>query len=148
MTLHGRNVAVLRPAQQIPFPMAGNRSVFRFRRSFPNRDGIDDLAPGLPAVAGVSRAAHAPLRSQLVPQLFFQHSTGLNEQAAVDGFVKHSHALVIRILSLQPPRNLSGDQSNISLLATMLCNFRFTARRQIFGRDTDSQAWLSASWAR
>ncbi len=54
------------------------------------------------------RAAHASLRAQLVQQLFFQHSAGLNEQAAIDGFVGHAQALVIRILGLQPSGNLLG----------------------------------------
>src|ERR1700740_2345005 len=56
----------------------------------------------------MARAAHAALRAQLVQQLFFQHSAGLNEQAAVDGFVGHAQALVIRILGLQPSGNLLG----------------------------------------
>jgi hypothetical protein len=38
-----RNVTVLRAAQQIAFSMTRNRSVFHFRRSFADRDGIDDL---------------------------------------------------------------------------------------------------------
>ena len=58
--------------------------------------------------AGVPRAAHAPLRSQVVHQLFFQYSPRLNEQAAVNGFVGHAHALVIGILALQPSGNLLG----------------------------------------
>ena len=37
------NVAVLGAGQQIAFPMTRNRSVFRFRGSFPDRDGINDL---------------------------------------------------------------------------------------------------------
>src|SRR5215470_10544150 len=86
--------------------MSGNRSIFRFRRSLPDRDGIDDLTLGVPVHAGVSRAAHAPLRAQAVQQLFFQYSSRLNEQAAVNGLVGHSHAPVIGILGLQPPRNL------------------------------------------
>src|SRR6185369_2611489 len=56
----------------------------------------------------MSRAAHAPLRPQVVQQLFFQHSAGMNEQATVNGLVGHSHALVIGILSLQPSGNLLG----------------------------------------
>src|SRR5246127_2821234 len=58
--------------------------------------------------AGVTRAAHASLRPQVVRQLFFQRSTCLNEQAAVDGLMGHAHALVMGILSLQPPGNLLG----------------------------------------
>src|SRR5713101_717180 len=56
----------------------------------------------------MSRAAHTPLRSQVVHQLFFQYSPRLNEQATVDGFVRHSHALVIGIVRLQPSGNLFG----------------------------------------
>ena len=109
MPLHQcRNVTVLSAGQQIAFPMTRNRSVFRFRRSFANGDGIDDPTPAMPVNAGVPRAAHAPLRPQVVHQLFFQYSPSLNEQAAVNGLVGHAHALVIGILGLQPPGNLFG----------------------------------------
>src|SRR6266436_976707 len=56
----------------------------------------------------MSRAAHAPLRAQVVHQLFFQYPPRLNEQAPVDGLVRHSHALVIGIPGLQPSGNLFG----------------------------------------
>src|ERR1700691_3498782 len=63
----------------------------------------------------MTRAAHAPLRPQVVQQLFFQCSPGLNEQATVNRFVGHAQALVVGILVLQPPGNLLGrpvqDQS-------------------------------------
>ncbi len=57
---------------------------------------------------GVSRTAHAPLRPQVVHQLFFQHSPRLNEQAAVNGLVGHAHALIVGIVGPQPPGNLLG----------------------------------------
>src|SRR2546426_3939987 len=56
----------------------------------------------------MSRAAHAALRPQVVQQLFFQYSPRLNEQATVNGFLRHSHALVIGIVGLQPSGNLFG----------------------------------------
>src|SRR5258706_4779150 len=59
-------------------------------------------------LAEMARATHAPLRSQVVHQLFFQYATRLNEQAAVNGFVRHAHALVVGIPILQPPGNLLG----------------------------------------
>jgi hypothetical protein len=43
----------------------------------------------------MSRAAHAPFRPQVVHQSFFQHPLCLNEEAAVNRFVEHSHARVI-----------------------------------------------------
>ena len=46
--------------------------------------------------------------SQVAHQLFFQHSTRLDEQAAVNGLVGHAHPLVVGILGLQPPGNLLG----------------------------------------
>ena len=79
MTLYQRgHVAVARPAQQIALPMAGNGTVFDFRRSFADGDGIDDLALGVPVNAGVPRAADPPLRSQITNQLLFQRSPRLN----------------------------------------------------------------------
>src|SRR3984885_15509363 len=42
----------------------------------------------------------------MLNQLFFQHSTRLNEQAAINRFMRHAHALVLGILTLQPPGNL------------------------------------------
>src|SRR5580698_805810 len=138
-----RDVTVLRAAQQIAFPMTRNSSVFRFRRSFADRDGIDDLTARLSADGCVSRAAHASLRPQVVHQLFFQYATRLNEEAAVNRLVGHSHARVIGELDFQP--FCSSDQFRISLLATMLRNLRFPAIKHLFGRKAETQAWRSAS---
>src|SRR6059058_1697789 len=102
------NVAVLSSGQQIAFPVARDRSVFRFRWPFADRDGIDDLPPCMSMLAEMARATHAPLRPQVVHQLFFQYATRLNEQTTVDGLVRHAHALVVGIPILQPPGNLLG----------------------------------------
>src|SRR5271154_7325459 len=88
--------------------MARNRAVFHFRRPLADRDGSDDLPACLSMFAGMTRAAHAPLRPQMVHQLFFQCTPSLNEQAAVNRFVGHAQALVVGILVLQPPGNLFG----------------------------------------
>src|SRR5258708_27649295 len=58
--------------------------------------------------AGVTRAAHASLRPQVIHQLLFQRSTGLNEQTSAYGLVGNAHALVVEILSLKPPGDLLG----------------------------------------
>src|SRR6202167_5826063 len=109
MTFHqSRNVTVLSTGQQIAFPMTRKGSVFRFRRPLADRNRIDDLPAGLSLLAGMTRAAHAPLRPQMVHQLFFQCAPGLNEQATVNRFVGHAQALVVGILGLQPPGNLFG----------------------------------------
>src|SRR5487761_543920 len=62
----------------------------------------------MPMLAEMARATHAPLRPQVVHQLFFQYATRLNEQTTVDGLVRHAHALVVGIPILQPPGNLLG----------------------------------------
>src|SRR3984885_12379077 len=116
MTFHqSRNVAVLSTGQQIAFPMTRNGSVFHFRRPLADREGLHDLPAGLSLLAGMTRAAQAPLRPQMVHQLFFQCTPSLNEQATVNRFVGHAQALVVGILVLQPPGNLLGrpvqDQS-------------------------------------
>jgi hypothetical protein len=107
MTLYQRgHVAVARPAQQIALPMTGNGTIFDFRRSFADGDGIDDPALRVPVIAGVPRAADPLLRSQITNQLLFQRSPRLNEQAAINRFVRHAQALVIRVVLLQPSGNL------------------------------------------
>ena len=81
--LHQRDhVAVVRPAQQIALPMAGNGTVFGFGRSFADRNGIDDLAAVMPMNTGVPRAADPPLGPKAMNQLLFQRSARLNEQTS------------------------------------------------------------------
>ncbi len=46
------------------------------------------------------------------------------------------------------PEICSGDQSNISLLATIFCNLTWIASKQRLGRKADSQASEPASLAR
>ena len=58
--------------------------------------------------AGMSRTAHAPLRPQMIHQLFLQYSSRLNEQAAINSLVGHVHILVVGITGLQPTGNLFG----------------------------------------
>ncbi len=70
------HVAVARPAQQVALPIAGNSTIFHFRRSFPDGNGINDSSLGVPAHAGVPRAADPPLGSQVLNQLLFQRSGG------------------------------------------------------------------------
>jgi len=96
MTFHqGGDVTVLGAANQVAFPMAGNGAVLNFRGPFPDGDGIDDLTTAMSAIAGVPRAAYTPLGPKMLNQLFFQHSSRLDEQAAINRFVGHAHTLVV-----------------------------------------------------
>jgi hypothetical protein len=66
----------------------------------------DDLAARLSADHGVPRAADPAPRPQVPQQLLFQRPAGLNEEAAVNGFVRHAQARVLGMLALQPDGNL------------------------------------------
>src|SRR6202047_3327481 len=81
-------------------------AVLNFRGPFSDGDGICDLTARVSKDTSVLRAAYATLGSQVPKQLFLQHSSRLNEQATVNGFVGHTHALVIGILGFQPTGNL------------------------------------------
>ncbi len=63
---------------------------------------------------------------------------GLNEQASVNGFVGHTHALIIGVLDFQPSGDGFGDQSRISLLNDVPKSVM--ERRQRLGRKADCQA--------
>src|SRR6204780_392866 len=86
--------------------MPGNGAVLDFCGSFSDGVGLGDLTARVFEDARVLRAAYAALRPQVGNQLFFQHSAGLNEQATVNGLVRHAHTLVAGILGRQPSGNL------------------------------------------
>src|SRR5277367_2790057 len=86
--------------------MSGNGAILYFCGSFPDRDSLCDLTARVFKDTSVLRAAYAALRPQVCNQLFFQRSPGLNEQATVNGLVRHAHTLVTGILSRQPSGNL------------------------------------------
>src|SRR6202453_1724789 len=103
-----RKKAVLPPGQQIAFQMTRKSSIFHFRRPLADRESIDDLPAGLSLLAGMTRAAHVPLRPRVAHQLFLQYAPRLHEQATVNRFVGHAQTVVVGILGLQPPGNLLG----------------------------------------
>jgi len=47
----GCDMTIFAACEQIPLPMIGNSAVFNLRRSFANRDGIDDLTSTVPQPA-------------------------------------------------------------------------------------------------
>src|SRR5258708_3642791 len=86
--------------------MTGNGAVLHFSGPFPDGDGLGDLTARVFKDTRVLRPAYAALGSQVLQQFLFQHSARLNEQASVNGFVGHTHALIIGILDFQPSGNL------------------------------------------
>src|SRR4030088_2514076 len=55
MSFHqGCDMTIPAAAKQVALPMTGNSAVFNLRRSFPNRDGINDLTSRLSVSPRVS----------------------------------------------------------------------------------------------
>src|SRR2546423_15304621 len=80
MTLdQGRDVAVLRPGQEIAFPMARHRPIFNRCRSLTDRDDILDLPPSIADETRLFRSTDRALRPKMAKQLFFEHPAGLNK---------------------------------------------------------------------
>jgi len=94
---------------------------------------IDRLASDGGGLLGAEKSAARATSSAVCPR-------GLNEQAAVNGLARHSHAPLVGIRSFSHPEICSGDQSRISLLAAVFRNFGLTARRHFFDRNAKSQA--------
>ena len=92
------------------------------------RVSASTICPGLSVFTGMARSAHAPLRPQVVHQLFFQYSPCLNEQAAVHGLVGHAHALIVGIAGLQPSGNLLGRPVQNQFTRNDVAPWRATSR--------------------
>src|SRR5271155_1750871 len=100
------DVTVLCAADEIALPVTWDRSVLDLRWSFPDRDGLDDLALCMSTLTRVLRAADEALGPKVPNELFFQYSTRLNKEATVNGLVGHAQALILGILDLEPSGNL------------------------------------------
>ena len=104
----GCDVGVLRAGNQVPFPVAGDRTVLDFRWTFTDRDRVDDLTSCLTRGVGVLCAPHKTPRAKMADQLPFQDAAGLDEQTAVNRFVGHAHAPIVCKVRLEPTCNLLG----------------------------------------
>ena len=124
--------------------MTWNGTILHFRGPFADRDGLRDLTAPVFKDSRVLRPAYAALGSQVLQQLLFQRSTGLNEQASVNGFVGHAHALIIGILGFQPAGNLLRRPVQNQFTRNDVPQLQLMERRQRLGRKADSQASPSA----
>ncbi len=73
------DVTVAGAGEQVALPWTGNGAVLNLCRPLTNGDGINDLTLGLSTSPGVHGAADKPLGSQVLNQLFLQHSACLDE---------------------------------------------------------------------
>lgn len=103
-----RNIAVVGSANEVSFPMPRDRAIFYGGGPFTNRDGIRDVPKSLSLQTGMPRPANGSFGSETGLQFLFQDASGLNIQAAIDGFVGHACLFPLRVRSLQPPGDLLG----------------------------------------
>lgn len=73
----------------------------------------------------------------MLHQFRFEYATGLNEQIAVNRFVRDLHRVIIGILQFQPAGDLLRCFS-CSFLATNRRSLPLTAKRHGFGRFASS----------
>src|SRR6516162_6967017 len=99
------DVAVLRSAEQVTFPVARHSPVFYGSRPFSNRNRVCDLAALL---CCMPRATDWSPRPQMQQELLFQYAAGLHIKAAIDGLVRHLSVLSPWMRPLQPARDLLG----------------------------------------
>jgi hypothetical protein len=102
----GREVAVVRAGEQVAFPVAGHRAVGDLGRARPDRHRVHDLPAVLPGACRRPRPPQGPLRPQVSQQLLLEHAARLDEQAPVDGLVRHLHPLVLRERVAEPASDL------------------------------------------
>src|SRR6478736_2769583 len=75
MTLdQGRDIAVLRPGQQIAFPMARHRPIFNRCRPLTDRDDVLDLPPSITDETRLFRSTDRALRPKTLGSHHSRHS--------------------------------------------------------------------------
>lgn len=100
------DVGVLGAGHEIPLPMARNGSILHLSRALGDGDGIDDLSPRLPGLAGALAPAHRTPRPQMRGELALQDAACLHEEAPVDRLMRHVERGIVRVRHHQPAGNL------------------------------------------
>src|SRR5260370_8879197 len=97
----GGDVRVVRSGKKVYFSMPRHGAILNLGGSLANGDHIENMPLSTLRVV-VLGATHPPLSTQLRRQLLLQHAAGLNEEAAIDRFVRYLHVLVGWELLLHP----------------------------------------------
>ena len=86
--------------------MPGDRTIVDGGGSVFNGNRVRNFSQALPLQTRLLRATNGSLGPEAGLQLLLQDPSGLNIQAALDGFVGHACVFSVRIVFLQPPGNL------------------------------------------
>ena len=141
------DVRVVRSGKKVSFPMPRHSAILNLGGPLADRDHIEDMPLSTLRVVALG-VTHPPRSTQLRRQLLFQHAAGLDEEAAIDRFVRYLHVLVGWELLLQPAGDLCGDHCSASFCATRHRSALYSAKRQGLGRNARSLARRSARFAR
>src|ERR1700682_4762141 len=101
------DIAVLRSAEQVAFPVTRHGPVLYGSGSFPYGNRIRDLAALLRCMPRATDRSPGP---QMLQELLFQHAAGLHIKATIDGLVHTWQTSVPGCIRFSQPAICSGDQ--------------------------------------
>ena len=133
---------VLRPGEQIAFPVTRHGAVLSLGRPFADGDGYRRSTAQSALCVAALGLTHLPRRPQMRHPLLLQHAAGLNKadfdrSFSCDNCMPWS-AGSCRFLS--HPEICSGDHCSASFCATRHRSLAWRAGRQNFGRNARCQA--------
>jgi hypothetical protein len=99
------DVRIIPSSKKVAFPMAGHGTILGLGGPLADRDHIENVSLPTPGIVAFGEA-HLTSGAQVRRQLLFQHAACLNEETAIDRFVRYLHVLVGRELPLRPARDL------------------------------------------
>ena len=79
---------VVRSGKKVSFPMPRHSAILNLGGPLADRDHIEDMPLSTLRVVALG-VTHPPRSTQLRRQLLFQHAAGLDEEAAIDLFVRY-----------------------------------------------------------
>src|ERR1700688_443135 len=101
----GGDVRVVRSGKKVSFPMPRHGAILNLGGPLANGDHIEDTSLSTLRIVALG-ATHPPCSTQMCRQLLLQDAAGLDEEAAIDRFVRYLHIWVARELLLQPAGDL------------------------------------------
>ena len=96
---------VVRSGKKVSFPMPRHGAILNLGGPLADGDHIEDMSLSTLRVVALG-ATHPPRSTQLRRQFLLQHAAGLDEEAAIDRFVRYLHVSVGWELLLQPAGDL------------------------------------------
>ena len=106
---------IVRSGKKVSFPMPRHSAILNLGGPLADGDHIEDMPLSTLRVVALG-VTHPPRSTQLRRQLLLQHAAGLDEEAAIDRFVRYLHVLAGWELLLQPAGDLLRRPLQLELL--------------------------------